>query len=143
LPALVDPATARDYVYVEDVIDAYLLAAEHHGSELGAIFNVGSGVQTSLREVVAIARHVLGISTTPVWGSMPGRVWDSNVWLSDIGKIQKELGWSPRYSLESGFRATADWIRSQPSIAQWYRNSCISMHGGDAAAAQTTAGGKD
>ena len=46
LPPLVDPTIARDFVYIDDVCDAYLLAATRPTSEPGAIYNVGTGVQT-------------------------------------------------------------------------------------------------
>ena len=52
-PPLVDPRVARDYVYVDDVVDAYCLAAARD-HEPGSVYNVGTGVQTTLAEVVAL-----------------------------------------------------------------------------------------
>src|SRR6185436_7690870 len=83
LPPLADPAIARDYIYVDDVSDAYCLAASRAGQPSGAVYNVGTGVQTSLREVVEVARHVLGIVVEPVWGTLAARGWDTNVWVAD------------------------------------------------------------
>ena len=60
LPPLTSPETARDFVYVDDVVDAFLLAAAAGGSDPGAIYNVGSGIQTSLRSLVELARQELG-----------------------------------------------------------------------------------
>jgi len=68
LPPLVNPNIARDYVYTEDVNNAYLLAATHPDQELGAVYNVGTGIQTSLRDVVDIARCELPITVEPQWG---------------------------------------------------------------------------
>jgi len=113
LPPLVSPDTAHDYVYVEDVVDAYLLAAAKPKQEPGAVYNVGTGIQISLRKVVDVARRVIGISTKPKWGSMPNRDWDTNVWVADNRKIRKTLGWQPRYSFEEGFRLTVEWFRQQ------------------------------
>ncbi len=62
LPPLVEPRTARDFVYVEDVCDAFLAAARAAGVRGGAVYNVGSGVQTTIGEAVEIARRVLAIS---------------------------------------------------------------------------------
>ena len=115
-PPLVNPDTARDYVYVDDVCAAYLLAAQQTGEEAGAVYNVGSGKQTSLREVVEIARRVLGIEAEPQWGTMPGRVWDSSTWVADNRKITQQLGWTPRYSLEAGFTRMAQWCRDNPAL---------------------------
>ncbi len=112
LPPLADPDTARDYVYVDDVCEAYLLAARRPTAELGAVYNVGTGVQTTLRGVVEIARRVLEVTAEPNWGSMPSRSWDAPVWVSDSRKIREQLGWEPRHSLEAGLRLTADWFNS-------------------------------
>lgn len=113
LPPLVGPETARDYVYVDDVVDAYLLAASRPSAP-GAVYNVGSGVQTTLREVVEIARRVLGIAAEPMWGSMPARVWDTNVWVADRRAIGAALGWEPRYGFEEGFGHMVAWFRADP-----------------------------
>jgi nucleoside-diphosphate-sugar epimerase len=114
LPPLVSPEIARDYVYVDDVNDAYLSAATRPGQEPGAVYNVGTGVQTSLREVVEVARRVMNITAEPEWGSMPGRHWDTNAWVSNNLKIQSELAWQPRYSFESGFRQMVNWLKDGP-----------------------------
>jgi len=116
LPPLVNPDIARDYVYTEDVNDAYLLAAAAPDQEPGAVYNVGTGVQTTLRDVVEVARRVMGIVVEPDWGSMPNRHWDTNVWVSDNRKIITELGWNPRYTFEQGFRLMVDWMRDHLAL---------------------------
>ena len=120
MPPLANPDIARDYVYVEDVIDAYLLAAKRPDQEPGAVYNVGTGIQTSLRQVVDVARSVLQIAVEPQWGSMPNRLWDTNVWVSDNKKIRAALGWKPRHTFERGFRLMADWIRDNPAVRGIY-----------------------
>ncbi len=111
LPPLVSPNVARDFVHVDDVSAAYLLAASRPAAKAGAIYNVGTGVQTSLREAVETARRVLGIKAEPQWGTMPNRHWDTECWIADNRKIRKELGWSPVHSFEQGLRITANWFR--------------------------------
>jgi UDP-glucose 4-epimerase len=120
LPPLVNPDVARDYVDVADVVDACLLAAQRPAAERGAVYNLGTGVQTSLREVVEIARRVLGLATEPVWGSMPDRIWDTAVWVADSRAIRAALGWQPRYGLEAGFRRLVDWLRADPALCRFY-----------------------
>lgn len=112
LPPLVDPSVARDYVYVDDVVDAYLLSAATSGQEPGAVYNVGTGRQTSMKEVVEVARSLLNIPVEPEWGSMPNRVWDTGVWVADNSAICRSLGWQPRYTFESGFAAMVDWTKA-------------------------------
>jgi len=120
LPPLVSPDVARDYVYVDDVCDAYTLAASRPEQEPGVVYNVGTGVQTTLRDVVDVARRVLGVAVEPAWGSMPERCWDTSVWVADSRRIQQTLGWQPRYTLERGFRCMVDWFRDRPALQRCY-----------------------
>ncbi len=113
LPPLVNPDIARDYVYVDDVCAACVLAAQRTDLPRGAVYNVGTGIQTSLREAVAVARRVLSIAAEPQWGTMPDRQWDTTVWVADNTAIRRDLGWQPRYSFEQGLRALIDWQRAQ------------------------------
>jgi nucleoside-diphosphate-sugar epimerase len=112
LPCLASPESAHDFVYIEDVIDAYINCAAQPCQESGAIYNVGTGVQTSLREVVDTARRLLGITAEPIWESMPNRLWDSDAWVADIRKIEQSLSWQPAYSFERGFESTVNWFRA-------------------------------
>ena len=105
LPPLVAPDTARDYVYIDDVVDAFLLAAGPTGRRIGAVYNLGTGTQTSMRQVVDVARCALSIQAEPNWGSMPPRPWDTRCWVADSRLIRQELGWTPRFTFEQGFRA--------------------------------------
>jgi dolichol-phosphate mannosyltransferase len=121
LPPLVDPDVARDYVYVDDVCDAFILAATQPQPDPGAVYNVGTGVQTPLRDLVALARTVLSIAAAPEWGSMPNRQWDTSVWVADIRKIRAELGWEPRHDLAHGFRRMVEWFQDNPALLALYR----------------------
>jgi nucleoside-diphosphate-sugar epimerase len=120
LPSLVSPGTARDYIYVDDVVDACVMAAAASGQEPGAVYNVGTGRQTSLREVVELVRAEMGISVEPVWGTMAPRTWDTDVWVADTARIQAQLGWQPRHALPAGFRLLVGWLRDQREIQEFY-----------------------
>jgi dolichol-phosphate mannosyltransferase len=120
LPPLVSPDVAHDFVYVDDVSDAFLLAAGGEAVRPGAVFNVGSGTQTTLAEVVSVARRLLGIDAEPRWGSMDPRAWDTSVWIADIHRISGELGWVPRHSFEQGFSSQAEWFQSNPHLWPLY-----------------------
>jgi len=121
LPPLVDPRVARDYVYADDVSEAFVRAAAKPHPEPGPVFNVGSGTQTSIRRVVDIARRVLEIPERPRWGTMPNRQWDTSAWVSDSRAIRRALGWKPRYTFERGFRQMVAWMRAEPERVGWYR----------------------
>lgn len=121
LPPLVGPQVARDYVHVDDAVDACILAASRSDQEPGAVYNVGSGVQTTLAEAVEVARRVLGIAAAPEWGSMPARTWDTAVWVADPRRIQAALGWRPRTDFAGGFARFVEWFRERPAIQALYR----------------------
>jgi UDP-glucose 4-epimerase len=122
LPPLADPAIARDFVYVEDVLDAFLLAAEHAQPGAGAVYNVGSGRQTTLRELVEAARDALAIEQEPAWAAFPARDWDTDVWVADPRRAAEELGWHARTPLADGLAAFARWMAEQPpAVAERYR----------------------
>jgi len=116
LPPLANPDTARDYVYIDDVCNAYLLAAERCPQDHGAVYNVGTGKQTTLREVVEVAQRAMGIPAEPEWGAMQDRDWDTTVWVADSRRIQRELDWRPRADFQDGFRRTVEWFRENEEI---------------------------
>ena len=119
-PALVNPQTARDFVHVDDVVDACLLAAQRPVGEPSAIYNVGTGVQTTVGEAVDVARRVLAIPGEPRWGTMPPRVWDTATWVADSRRIRADLGWQPRYTFENGFRQMVGWLEEHPELRDRY-----------------------
>jgi len=120
LPPLVDPDVARDYVFADDVSEAYVRVASTPGQERGAVYNVGSGVQTTLREIVDAARRVMGIAVQPVWGSMPNRRWDTSVWVSDPRAIAAAVGWKATTNVEDGLRRTVDWMSGSAERRAFY-----------------------
>ena len=119
-PPLVDPQTARDFVWVGDIVDAYLLAARAVHAEPGAVYNVGTGMQTTVGEAAEIARDVLGIEARPSWGSMPARTWDTDRWVADSTKIRDRLGWRPTRTFREGFAELASWLRERPDVFSYY-----------------------
>jgi dolichol-phosphate mannosyltransferase len=118
LPDLVSPKTARDYIHVDDVVDACIVAA---ASGNGLVYNLGTGVQTTLADAVATARKVMSVEAEPSWGSMPGRSWDTTSWVSNPFRLASELGWEARLDFESGLRRTVDWLRDTPGMLDLYR----------------------
>jgi len=121
LPQLVDPDVARDYVHVDDVCEAFLLAAAGAGEELGPVYNIGTGTQTTLAEVVKTARRVMGISAEPEWGTMPNREWDTSSWVADNRRATAQLGWRPRYTFADGLSELVRWFSDNPGMQDFYR----------------------
>jgi nucleoside-diphosphate-sugar epimerase len=120
-PPLVDPAVARDFVFTDDVTDACLVAATRSGSSPGAIYNIGTGRQTTLGEVVGVVKDLLAIGVEPRWGSMPRRVWDTTSWVADSRRAVAVLDWRPDRTLRAGLTATLDWLQQHPDRLRLYR----------------------
>ena len=108
---LASPSGARDFIHVDDVLDACLLAATVP-SAAGEIINVGSGRQTTAREVVGILSRLIPGAPPPSWGVIAPRPGPS-VWVADIGKARRILGWEPKVPLEEGLRRTVEWMRNE------------------------------
>ena len=122
LPPLVTPDVCRDFVYVDDVCRAYLMAAASDKVERGSIYNVGTGVQTSMKEVVETAKHLMDIPDEPEWGTMPDRHWSTNIWVADNRKIRERLSWQPSYSFEAGLSQTIRWFTKNPEMYAFYKS---------------------
>lgn len=120
LPPLVDPTIARDFVWVGDVVEAYLAAGHAPHDEPGAVYNVGTGVQTTIAEAVETTRDVLEVEALPQWGSMPPRAWDTSCWVADSSKIRDRLGWRSTLGFRDGLAAYADWLRERPEVLSYY-----------------------
>jgi dolichol-phosphate mannosyltransferase len=115
LPPLVSPDTARDFVYVEDACGAFVLAAQHAEEVAGGIYNVGSGRQTTLRELVERVRTLFQIPDRPSWGTHPQRKWDSDRWCASTMRIASDLGWTASTDIERGLRRTLELMSVSPT----------------------------
>ena len=121
LPLLAAPDIVHDFVYIDDVVDAYLSVAMQNVIGKKEIYNVGTGIQTSLMDVVRVAKKLMKITDEPCWCSMPNRTWDTNhAWMSDSRNIQADLGWKPYYDFEHGFKRMIDWFQNYPNLDTIY-----------------------
>src|SRR5690606_28179825 len=104
-----DGATTMDFVYIEDVARANVLALASDVSDEG--FNVASGVETSLNELAAALLRVMGSNLKPEYGparqGKPGRRR-----LADTTKAERMLGFRAQVPLEEGLKRLVDWWRA-------------------------------
>jgi UDP-glucose 4-epimerase len=99
---LTRPGLRRDWVWIGDVVDACLLAAADDTLSSGAVFNIGTGVQTANEDLVAVAERVTGRSITTRVGAHPGRGWDTTDWVCDPAAAREQLHWKPQVDLADG-----------------------------------------
>ncbi|BBH25012.1 UDP-glucose 4-epimerase [Paenibacillus baekrokdamisoli] len=107
-----DGTQSRDFSYIEDVIDAILIAASHKDS-IGKLYNIGSGIETSVQQLAAHISTVAGFIDYPTV-SLPKRVID-NVHHRSVNNslIKKELQWAPRHTLRQGLEETYNWLKKK------------------------------
>jgi len=112
-PPFVSPDTSRDFVYVDDVCEAFVRAATRLTPELyGESFNIGTGARTTMRDLADTAQLVFSLNKPAAFGTMPGRHWDVDTWFAAPDKAARLLGWSATTPLAEGLRRTADWVAS-------------------------------
>jgi nucleoside-diphosphate-sugar epimerase len=108
-PRLSSGLVRGDWIYVEDVVDAFLSAIATPAIE-GQTFDVGTGHLTSIRTLVEKLLEVMGSNIVPMFGAVADRPQEQEI-LADTGPAIDRLGWSATTSLEDGLRATAAWYR--------------------------------
>jgi dolichol-phosphate mannosyltransferase len=120
-PPLVAPETARDFVWIEDVCDAFVRAASPDLEPADLVLNVASGRQTTMRSLIATAREVFDLRGEPEWGGMEHRAWDTSVWVGDPTQAEKSIGWRAVTPLSDGLVQLARWMQGDPQRRLRYR----------------------
>ena len=108
-----DGTCVRDYIHVDDLAEAHLLALEKLGPGAQLRYNLGIGRGYSVREVIRTVEEVIGKKVPVKEG--PRRPGDPPVLVASSDKIQRELGWRPRYAdLRSIVESAWNWHRTHP-----------------------------
>ena len=103
-----DGSNTRDYVFVDDVVDAFVKASGGAGG--GQRFNVGTGVETSDRQLHTAVANAVGAPDDPEFH--PARLGDLKRSCLDISRGEQVLGWRPQVGLDEGVRRTVEYFRS-------------------------------
>jgi len=98
-----DGTVTRDFIYVSDVADAFVRAVEYEGER--SVFNIGTGIGTSLNELIDMVERVLGREVVRQYRA--SRPFDVPVSILDNSLARRELAWEPRVTLEKGLALTA------------------------------------
>lgn len=101
-----DGNQTRDFLYVDDAIEAAIKALK---APSGSIYNVGTGKEITINNLLKLLSSILDVKTKPI--SRPlrkGEIIRSRI---DYSKARRELGWKPEYSLEKGLQKTIGWFK--------------------------------
>jgi UDP-glucose 4-epimerase len=103
-----DGHQGRDFVYVDNVVDA-LCHAAHAPSAVGKVYNIGSGQGTTILDLVRHLNHLLGTSIEPLHG--PPRAGDVRLSQADISRARRDLAYNPAISFEEGLARTLSFFQ--------------------------------
>ncbi|PGL52586.1 MULTISPECIES: NAD-dependent epimerase/dehydratase family protein [Bacillus cereus group] len=105
----------RDYCYIENIIDACILAVENTTVQ-NEIFNIGSGTIYPLKHYVELLFKHLKTNSRPNYGAIPSRTNERWVPEADVQKIKNSLSWEPRINIEEGIIKTVNWYKNNKHL---------------------------
>ncbi len=112
-PRLSSGRVRGDWIYIDDVVDAFVLAAAATGIE-GQTFDLGTGRLTSMRSLIETLLGIVGGSVVPQFGAIPDRPHEQEV-IADTIPAAEQLGWRATTPLEEGLRKTVAWYKANQS----------------------------
>lgn len=110
-PPLSSGSRGIDWTYIDDVCDAFVLAAIHPDAP-GRVLDIGSGTATTVADTVALLTDLLGQRAVLKFGELPNRRHDT-ARIADLTEARTVLGWEPRTPLTSGLANTVHWYLHQ------------------------------
>lgn len=120
-----DGLESRDFVYIDDVVNATVLGIESdtRGTD---VFNVGSGVATT---VLDVAKKLKELYQSPIDISVSGnyRIGDIRHNIADLSKVATALGYQPHFPFDSGIREFCKWVVGQEIISDRYEEAITEM----------------
>lgn len=110
---LASPYSVRDFIFIEDVINAYIkIVNKKENIFSGNIFNIGTAKQHSVNEIFKLIKKLTRYKKEPHWGKVKLRDSDNaKVWVANNDKIKKIIGWEPKHNTENGLKKTIKWIK--------------------------------
>lgn len=122
-PEFVSPYISRDFVYVDDVCEAFFDAALNLKEEdYGESFNIGTGCKTTIGEVAVLAGELFNINAAPTF-TMPNRRWDVEDWYANVEKANQRLGWHAKRNFRDGLIPTIEWYRGLEDKGKYQQSS--------------------
>jgi nucleoside-diphosphate-sugar epimerase len=107
---LSSPDVSRDFIFVDDVVRAVEHCMERPVTSDGAVFNLGTGVEHTIREAANLVEEIHGAPLPLTWGTVERQRWDSPRWVADTTRQTRDLGFTAETSFREGLRATYRWF---------------------------------
>lgn len=120
-----DGLESRDFVFIDDVVEATFLAATEPAAA-GGVFNVGSGVATTVNEVVAALFAAFG-TEVPTRVSGNYRLGDIRHNVADTTRLREVLGFEPAVTFRDGVKRFVEWVLTEPVEEDAYQRSLDEM----------------
>jgi UDP-glucose 4-epimerase len=112
-----DGSQSRDFTYIDNAVEANLLAAKAPAAEVGGrVFNVAAGKRVDLNETFQLLKQITGYRGEARYG--PARAGDIQHSLADISRAATHLGYRPKVNFEDGLQCTVNWYRGQRTPAK-------------------------
>jgi UDP-glucose 4-epimerase len=112
-----DGAQSRDFTYIQNAVDANLLAMKAPASQAaGQMFNVATGKRADLNQAFQLLKTIIGYTGEVKYA--PERSGDVKHSLADLSRTEKQLGYKPTVDFEEGLRRTVDWYREQSASSE-------------------------
>ena len=113
---IVSSDSVRDFIFMDDAVSAYLKAIEKIDFAKGHIFNIGAGVQYSFKELADTVKKITNSDLEPKYGAIKSNQYEPKMWVADISKAKKMLGWEPKFSLEDGLKKDIEWFNKNLAL---------------------------
>lgn len=106
-----DGMQTRDYVYVDDVVDAFVSALDYPKSE---VFNIGTAIETNVNQLYEMLAGKVNSNSNMIYG--PERLGEQKRSVIDFAKAKKELNWEPKVNLEEGLEKTLEYYQNKKTV---------------------------
>ncbi|MCK5403232.1 GDP-mannose 4,6-dehydratase, partial [Candidatus Bathyarchaeota archaeon] len=107
-----DPTPVRDFMYVDDHVNAYLTCLGNEKA-IGEVFNFCTSRGVSIEELTLNLRKFTDFKGEVIWNTIPARPLDIDVLIGDNSKAKTVLGWTPKYTLEEGLKKSINYWKNK------------------------------
>lgn len=112
---LSSPHNVRDFIYIDDMVDIYLALIKTQPKS-HFVFNAGTGIQSSLQDVVNAVQIAIDKKIITQWNASALRPWEPKHWKADITLVQQILNWHPHYNLAKGIKKSCTWFKNHLDV---------------------------